>query len=101
VATGQAGQGCQSVMNIVSLGDLLHQFIEVLPRRNVIAQIHQRYRVVEMLLGCLEGGSGTLQVLVAGIEVDGRTIAQFTISAGDYLLEKSLGPIELMFLQGP
>src|SRR5215471_1167825 len=66
---GQAIESREAVDHEIDLGRLLQQFFEMLAGGDVIAKIHQRHGVVEVLLGRLElRTAGTLEVLVAGIQ---------------------------------
>src|ERR1700738_2481864 len=99
--TGETVQSCQPVDDIIRLGRLLEQFVEMLPCCDVVTHIHQRDSIVEMLFSTLElVCRRTLNMLVAGIEVKGGPVGEFLDGAADDLLKMRLRLIEFMFLHG-
>ena len=65
---------------------------------DVIADVHQRDRVVEMLLGRLELVRHLVEVLVARVHVDIGAIGQFLAGTAEDLLKVRLGLVKLVFL---
>src|SRR5215469_422258 len=90
---------CQTVNDVVSLGILLDQLVQVLARCNVVPNIHQRDSIVEVLFGSFElACRRAVKVLAADVEMYCCPINEFLAGAGKDLLKMRLGLIEFMFL---
>src|SRR5579872_311086 len=97
----QAIERGQAINDVVGFGVLLQQLFQVLPGSDVIADIHQRNGVVEVLFWSLElRCRGALQVLVAGVQMYVGAVGQLLARSGNDLLEIRLGLVELVFLHG-
>src|ERR1700686_688267 len=73
----------------------------MLASRDVISNVHQGNRVVEMLFGAFELiARSAVEVLVAGIEMNAGTVSQFSIRAADEFLEVRLRLLKLVLLHG-
>src|SRR3569833_2894418 len=66
----------------------------------VIANIHERDRVIVMLLGRLELGRSFLRMLVACVEMGACPVRQFGTRPADHLLQIAFGFLKLVFLHG-
>src|SRR5438876_6386445 len=73
----------------------------MLASRDVISNVHQGNRVVEMLFGAFELiASSAVEVLVAGIEMNAGAVSQFSIRATDEFLEVRFRLLKLVLLHG-
>ena len=89
--SGQAIQRCHAVPDEIQLGGFLGQRIEVFARSDVIAHIHQRDGIIELLFGCLERSSRPrLNLLSAGVQVDAGTVGNAGLAPVDNLLKNAL-----------
>ena len=71
----------------VELGILAYQGFEVLPRRKIVAHVHERDGVIVLLFRSLELIGDVAQVLVAGIEMNGCAIGELRARAANYLFK--------------
>src|ERR1700674_2353044 len=98
---GKTVQRSQAVDHIIGLGILLEQLFEMFAGGDIVADIHQRDGIIEMLLGRLElRGRSTIQVLVADAEMNVGPVDQLFAGAGDDLLKMRLRLVKFMFLHG-
>ena len=68
---------------------------------HVVANVHQRNGVVEVLFGSLElRGRGPFQMLVADVEMNVGAVGQFFAGAANHFLKMRLGLVELVLLHG-
>src|SRR5579864_7430412 len=99
--TGKTVERRNAVHDIVGLRSLLVQLVEMLARRHVVANIHQRDCVVEVLFRRLElCGRSPFQMLSTGAEMNVSAISQFLAWSGDDLLKMRFGLVEFVLLHG-
>ena len=62
----------------------------MLARTNIVADIHQRNRIIIMLFRSFKLGSATLHLLIARIQMDGGPVGKFSVRARHHLLQQRL-----------
>ncbi len=97
---GHTVQSGDAVNHIVGFRRLLLEFFKVLAGLNVVAQVHERDGIVEMLFRGFEVVVDLFQMLGAGTHVHGGAVGEFLAGAANNLLKMGLGLIELVLLQG-
>ncbi len=66
----------------------------------ILARIHERDRVVEMLLMGLEAGRSLAELLIARAEVDSGPVRKFPGAIGNEPFQQALGLLKLVLLHG-